>query len=104
MPPPLRPPPVASTSALAPAVSPGNWAASRRYAIVVDAGSSGSRMQVYSWRDARVDRAERMRAGNSTRVLPNVEKGTWDGSGDEWQWKVEPGECRLEDRRAGRAT
>jgi Golgi nucleoside diphosphatase len=52
---------------------------------------------VYSWRDARVDRAERMRAGNSTRVLPNVEKGTWDGSGDEWQWKVEPGECRSED-------
>jgi Golgi nucleoside diphosphatase len=48
-------------------------------------------MQVYSWKDPLVDRAQREREGKSAKVLPKVEKGTWEGSGHDWQLKVEPG-------------
>ena len=68
------------------------WQKDRRYAVVVDAGSSGSRMQVYSWKDPQTQKAERIKSLESTRVLPTVEKGTWEQSGEDWQMKVEPGE------------
>ncbi|CEH14395.1 Nucleoside phosphatase [Ceraceosorus bombacis] len=48
-------------------------------------------MQVYSWKDAIVDKATRASDGLPVKVLPNVQKGTWEGSGMEWQKKVEPG-------------
>lgn len=51
--------------------------------MVIDAGSSGSRLQIYSWKDARVAR------GDTLDTLPKVEKGTQDG--EEWSMKVEPG-------------
>ena len=76
------------------------WQQDRRYAIVVDAGSSGSRMQVYSWKDPAKEKVRREKNFESTQVLPTVEKGTWDTSGHsdapeeiDWQVKVEPGEC-----------
>ncbi|KIJ44340.1 hypothetical protein M422DRAFT_78295, partial [Sphaerobolus stellatus SS14] len=70
-----------------PAPSYDSWLAARRFGIVIDAGSSGSRMQIYSWRDASVVRDE---LGQSVfNTLPRVEKGARDG--EDWISKVEPG-------------
>ncbi|KAF8323408.1 hypothetical protein DL93DRAFT_2151666 [Clavulina sp. PMI_390] len=68
------------------------WLASRRFGIVIDAGSSGSRVQVYSWKDARAVKADiEAHESNASLLdtLPRVEKGVQ--SGDGWLRKVEPG-------------
>jgi golgi apyrase len=67
------------------------WQTDRRFGIVIDAGSSGSRLQIYSWKDPRIVLFENGDA--VSRTLPKVDKGV--RSGEEWFFRIEPGASRL---------
>lgn len=74
---------------MAPPLSSSSWLAGRHFGIVIDAGSSGSRLQIYSWKDPRSIHVEK--GSPLAYTLPKVEKGTQDN--DLWVSKVEPGKC-----------
>lgn len=69
---------------------PAPWSQGRRFGVVIDAGSSGSRVQVYSWIEPSLARELRERERLPTDVLSRVEKGVEEGEG--WHFKVEPGQ------------
>jgi golgi apyrase len=64
-----------------------SWLAARRFGIVIDAGSSGSRLQIYSWKDPRA--VYEQNGEEVAHTLPKVEKGARPG--EEWMSKIEPG-------------
>ncbi|CAG8441623.1 3120_t:CDS:2 [Ambispora leptoticha] len=63
------------------------WLQNRNFGVVIDAGSSGSRVQIYSWKEHRWVRHNKPVSELS--ALPTVELG--DEKGERWQKKVEPG-------------
>ncbi|TFK36334.1 nucleoside phosphatase family-domain-containing protein, partial [Crucibulum laeve] len=73
------------------------WLAGRHFGIVIDAGSSGSRLQIYSWKDPRTVAPEK--GSPLAYTLPKVEKGTRDD--DQWVTKVEPGLSSLAEKPDG---
>lgn len=52
---------------------------STHYALVIDAGSSGSRLQIYSWRDPDLERAEIVQEVHD--ALASTSSGSGSGSG-----------------------
>jgi Golgi apyrase len=55
------------------------------YALVIDAGSSGSRLQVYSWRDPDLERAEIVQEVRDA-LSPNTASPSASGSSKKWWW------------------
>lgn len=70
------------------------WLVGRHFGIVIDAGSSGSRLQIYSWKDPRLTNLKNNYELAYT--LPKVEKGT--KYGNDWMYRVEPGISSLADK------
>lgn len=83
-----------------PPTSTDPWLAARRFGVVIDAGSSGSRLQIYSWKDPGVVLAEQDDIVRNT--LPKVEKGV--KAGEDWITKVEPGLSSFADNPEGVAS
>ncbi|CAG8676613.1 9481_t:CDS:2, partial [Funneliformis caledonium] len=64
-----------------------SWLSHRNFGIVIDAGSSGSRVQIYSWKEHGFVR--QVKNAGELHILPAIERG--DEFGLKWQFKVEPG-------------
>nr|KAJ3422665.1 hypothetical protein HK105_007018 [Polyrhizophydium stewartii] len=66
------------------------WAAHRHYAVIIDSGSSGSRVLLYSWKDPRAPLGQN--AGASGRGLRPVLLEKADERGEHFMHSVSPGQ------------
>ncbi|KAI7817516.1 nucleoside phosphatase GDA1/CD39, partial [Gamsiella multidivaricata] len=75
------------------------WLQNRQFGIVIDAGSSGSRIHIYSWIN-RQHLKETAPARDLVGVLPTIEPGVESDSphSADWTMKTEPGIADFKDR------
>lgn len=66
-------------------MAPSVPSASTHYALVVDAGSSGSRLQVYSWRDPDLERSEILAEVRDARAA-GIGSGSSRAPSRTWWW------------------
>ncbi|KAG0203194.1 Golgi apyrase [Mortierella sp. NVP41] len=78
-----------------------NWIKNRQFGIVIDAGSSGSRLHIYSW----IDRRHILQTTPHSQIagiLPTIEPGVESDSvhASDWTTRIEPGIADFKDRPA----